>query len=554
MLSKYKSRIIGGIVASTVIICLVPASAGPLIGTGLPVSVPSVPPQVPNLLPSVPSTPSVLPSVPSVPVSTATPSLPLPSVPAGTPSVPLPTDPMASVSLPTSTPSVPLPSVPAAIQPVVTDATQTVSGVGQTVSGAGQTVSGNGQTVGGVVGQTTGSVGQAVDSTGQTVGGAVRGTTGSILPGGSSTGASLPGIDPAGRPSELRLLALDQRGQRVVRGEVLAIGPTQSDLDIARKLRFSLLRDDALSALGVDAVSLGAPPGTDSVTALAELRIADPTGNFDLNHVYNPSGIASNASATPVDATLPVNAHVAAIGMIDAGVDTHHPALADNEIVANNVTGTAASPATAHGTAVASILVGSDRNFHGELPGAKLYAADVFGGDPTGGSALDIARALNWLAENRVAVVNASLAGPSNALLAAAVHAFLAKGHVLVAAAGNQGPAAPPAYPAAYDGVIGVTSVDMHGRLQIDANRGDVSFASLGVGVTAATLSGYGSYTGTSFAAPIVAARFAILIPEPDRNAARAARDHLAKAARRLGDRAAYGFGYVAPLSQSAAR
>jgi subtilisin family serine protease len=98
-----------------------------------------------------------------------------------------------------------------------------------------------------------------------------------------------------------------------------------------------------------------------------------------------------------------------------------------------------------------------------------------------------------------------------------------------------------------------VTSVDAHGRLQIDANRGDVSFASLGVDVRAATLNGYGSYTGTSFASPIVAARFAILIPEPDQNAARAARDNLARAARHLGDRSAYGFGYVAPLSLPAA-
>jgi subtilisin family serine protease len=241
--------------------------------------------------------------------------------------------------------------------------------------------------------------------------------------------------------------------------------------------------------------------------------------------------------------------------MIDAGIDKHHPALTNDEIVAGNVTGSVDAPVTAHGTAVASLLVGRDRDFHGQLPGATLYAADVFGGLATGGSALDIARALDWLAQNHVAVVNASLAGPPNSLLAAAVKSFIARGHVLVAAAGNAGPAAPPAYPAAYDGVIGVTSVDAKQHLQVDANRGDVAFAALGVSVRAATVKkGYDTFTGTSFAAPVVAAQFALMVRTPDVEAARNASKRLAKSAVRLGEQSAFGYGYVGAVGSIAAQ
>jgi subtilisin family serine protease len=114
-------------------------------------------------------------------------------------------------------------------------------------------------------------------------------------------------------------------------------------------------------------------------------------------------------------------------------------------------------------------------------------------------------------------------------LLEAAVRAALARGHVIVAAVGNDGPAAPVKYPAAYDGVIAVTAVDERGKVQIDANRGAaVMFAAPGVNIRAAQLSDeYAAVTGTSFASPVVAARFATLMAEPDPARAATARDRL---------------------------
>ena len=69
--------------------------------------------------------------------------------------------------------------------------------------------------------------------------------------------------------------------------------------------------------------------------------------------------------------------------------------------------------------------------------------------------------------------MNISVAGDNNALMALAVRRASARGTVLVAAAGNAGPDAPPAYPGALPEVIAVTAVDQHGAVFPEANHGD---------------------------------------------------------------------------------
>ena len=55
-------------------------------------------------------------------------------------------------------------------------------------------------------------------------------------------------------------------------------------------------------------------------------------------------------------------------------------------------------------------------------------------------SVIDAYVALDWLARKRIAVINLSLTGPENPVLQRAVARLVAKGHVLVAAVGNEGP------------------------------------------------------------------------------------------------------------------
>jgi subtilisin family serine protease len=138
-----------------------------------------------------------------------------------------------------------------------------------------------------------------------------------------------------------------------------------------------------------------------------------------------------------------------------------------------------------------------------------LFVADVYGGDRAGGSASAIVRALGWLAGHRPQVINISLVGPPNALVQRAIQIVQSRGIEVIAAVGNDGPAAPPQYPASYPGVIAVTAVDAHGHALPEAGRAThLDFAAPGADMAAALPgTGYARVRGTSFAAPLVAAR-----------------------------------------------
>ena len=321
--------------------------------------------------------------------------------------------------------------------------------------------------------------------------------------------------DLVGRPLQAKMLDRDPSGAAIVKDRILAVSPNAHSLAIAGQLHFAVLAQDKFAALGLVGVTLQVPDGMTEVAALTVLRAADPNGAYDYDHVYQPEGDSVAASAG-ANAAREIAKKIR-LGMIDGGIEKQHPSLANQTIVTRSFAGAGDPPATQHGTAIASLLIGGDGSFSGYLPGATLYAADVYGGAADGGSAADIAGALNWLAGNRIPVTNISLAGPDDALLAAAVKAFVTQGYVLVAAVGNDGPAAPPNYPAAYPGVVGVTSVDAALHLEIDANRNAARFAARGVDVTAAQLpNGYAGVTGTSYAAPVVTAQIALLVDRPD--------------------------------------
>jgi len=108
-------------------------------------------------------------------------------------------------------------------------------------------------------------------------------------------------------------------------------------------------------------------------------------------------------------------------------------------------------------------------------------------------------------------LVTVSLVGPPNRAIERAIAGLGARGIMVVAAVGNDGPAAPPQYPASYDGVVAVTAVDARGKALVEAGRPrHLDFAAPGAGLAAALPGkGYASVRGTSFAAPLAAARLA---------------------------------------------
>jgi subtilisin family serine protease len=120
-----------------------------------------------------------------------------------------------------------------------------------------------------------------------------------------------------------------------------------------------------------------------------------------------------------------------------------------------------------------------------------------------------IVRALGWLASKHPQVINISLVGPPNKLMERAIQAVQARGIEVVAAVGNDGPAAPAQYPASYAGVISVTAVDARGHALPEAGKpAHLDFAAPGADMAAALPGqGYGRVRGTSFASPLAAAR-----------------------------------------------
>ncbi len=344
---------------------------------------------------------------------------------------------------------------------------------------------------------------------------ALGGLTGGL----DAVGGSLRSLSPAdlltARRDRLRALIHDNRavldrdgdGNPIRRDEILATALSPATLAKAEQQGFSVKRRETVEALGLDIVVLAPPKNMPARDAIDRLHALDPQADFALNHVYEPAFAALQPTA---GGSAGGSAGEASMGLIDGGVGAH-PAFAGATVEQRGFAG-AVKP-SGHGTAVASLMVGRAGAFRGVAPGGALLAADVYGGSEANGSAEAIVQAMGWLASRGVHVINISLVGAPNPLLAAGIRVLQSKGVLVVAAVGNDGPAAPPQYPASYPGVIAVTGVDARGKVLIEAGRArHLDFAAPGADMAGAVPGGrWETLRGTSFAAPLVAASLAMI-------------------------------------------
>lgn len=330
------------------------------------------------------------------------------------------------------------------------------------------------------------------------------------------------------------VLEADPRGEAMVRSQILAWSPSAASLQAAQAAGLKLIEVRSLEGLDATIVVLEVPAGIGTAAMLEKLRALDPDGQYDFNHVYTASAAHPMGPSAPGRSPAPPAKAARSgvrIGLIDGGVDKH-PVFLEATVTRWGCDGKLVPDA--HGTAVAALMVGRSPHFRGVAPDAELYAADVYCSAPAGGSAQRIATAFAWLAKQQVPVINVSLVGPPNLMLERAVAAMVKRGHLLVAAVGNDGPAAAPLYPASYPGVVGVSGVDRDGRPLPEAARGpQVMFAAPGKQMVSAALGKppYRIVRGTSFAAPIVAALLAGELDQPEPLAARQAISTLARQA-----------------------
>jgi subtilisin family serine protease len=290
-------------------------------------------------------------------------------------------------------------------------------------------------------------------------------------------------------------IEFDEAGEPARKGELLLLDPTDSDLAAVQSAGFSLLGRETLGELGIGVARLGVPDRMSLARAEAALRKLLPQANITADNLHLPaSGSVSAADGGDAGTAPAIDTQV---GLIDGAPGTAVRVGALRGFV------TGAPRASDHGSATASLLQGAGAR--------RIAVADVYGTDPAGGSAMAISRAIDWLIGRRARVISISLVGPNNPLLGRAIAAARARGVTFVAAVGNDGPAAPPAYPASYPGVIAVTGVDGRNRALIEAGRAlHLDYAAPGADMLAANAAGrWLRVRGTSYAAPLVAARAA---------------------------------------------
>jgi hypothetical protein len=253
-----------------------------------------------------------------------------------------------------------------------------------------------------------------------------------------------------------------------------------------------------------------------------DARVAQVQPNFI--YALQDAGAASAPAGDPMQYVvsklhLP-QAHDLATGervlvaVIDSGIDSTHPEL--KGVVAGRFDAFRGEPAPhKHGTAMASAIAAHSRLL-GVAPAAHILAVRAFDDAPAGAQATTsrILDGLQWIAGSGARVVNMSFTGPDDSSMHDMIASLRRKGLVLVAAAGNDGPRASAAYPAAYAEVIAVTATDADDRLLNVANRGGyVAVAAPGVDVFVAAPGGaYDFTTGTSVAAAHVSGLAALLI------------------------------------------
>jgi len=321
--------------------------------------------------------------------------------------------------------------------------------------------------------------------------------------------------------------------------EVLGVSLDEASIERAKLLGFTVA-DSSLG--GTHVVRLISPPEYDATRAQEVLSKDLPGHRFELNKVYRlyraavrdeaaapESGAPAFARSCPPERcfarkiiqwqdNLSVCARGLRIGVIDTGADTRHPAFQGARIHEKNFA-PASRPAAPdwHGTGVLALLAGNPASgTPGLVPDAEFFSASIFFTEDSGAMATDtlsLMKALSWMRANEVKIINMSFAGPEDGLVKDEVEKLSAQGIVLVAAAGNEGPAAEPAYPAAYPQVIAVTAITKDLLNYRYANRGNhIDVAAPGVDIWTAVPGGReGYHSGTSFAAPYVTGILALL-------------------------------------------
>ncbi len=207
------------------------------------------------------------------------------------------------------------------------------------------------------------------------------------------------------------------------------------------------------------------------------------------------------------------------VALVDTGVDVAHPELEERVVVTRDfVADERRVPPDRHGTEVAGIIASAANNgigIVGVAPEAELLALrgcwpESAESDAGVCNSFTLAKALAFAVERRPDIINLSLAGPADPLLARLVGAALARGIVVVAAASDR---PEESFPLDVPGVLGVRAAAATDAPVEAGARSDGALAAPGVDViTTVPQAGFDFVSGSSAAAAHVAGLAALLL------------------------------------------
>ncbi|MDZ4195855.1 MAG: S8 family serine peptidase, partial [Candidatus Izemoplasmatales bacterium] len=211
------------------------------------------------------------------------------------------------------------------------------------------------------------------------------------------------------------------------------------------------------------------------------------------------------------------------VAIIDTGIDTSHPEFT-NRIHPNSYNSrtkevgiTKVVDDFGHGTMVAGIIGAikdNSRGIAGIAPNISLLIIKANNAELGSFQDSSIIEGIYYAVDQGARIINLSLGGTyANPQTKVAIDYATAHGVIVVAASGNDG-ISTPMYPAAFEEVISVGAVDSKKTVASYSNFGTtIDIVAPGSEIiTTVRNSGYGSGSGTSFAAPQVAGALALVL------------------------------------------
>lgn len=157
------------------------------------------------------------------------------------------------------------------------------------------------------------------------------------------------------------------------------------------------------------------------------------------------------------------------VAIIDSRIDIRHPDLAGQIAASPDFAPSSQREAERHGTGVAGIIAarpGNSMGIAGIAPGARVLGLRACWERPRGGTtvcdSLSLARALVYALDNHADVINMSLTGPRDQLIATLIGQAIRRGTTVVAAIDESHPAT--SFPALVQGVVPVADERLSAR------------------------------------------------------------------------------------------